>query len=321
MIRNGWFYVLPLVVLVYYLMEGYAADYTAALTVIAVVAVSWWPQARRRITLRSFVDGCVDTCMILAPLVAAVAAAGIVVAVLTFTGVTGKAATVIFAITGKQLFLVLVAAMIISVLLGMGMPVVATYALSAVVVAPVMIELGVPILQAHFFLVYYAVLSFITPPIAISCYAAATIADESPMAVGWESMRIGLILFILPFAFVYDPGLLMIGEWHMILLSTVMAAIGVIYFGAAQVGWWRGYLPAWRRIVLIGCGARHPDPDVEDRQPDRHRARRRGDGRPTADQEPVRPQGGATRRRVGRLTSHDHPGNTNLRREETCAEP
>ncbi len=144
--------------------------------------------------------------------------------------------------------------MIISVLLGMGMPVVATYALSAVVVAPVMIELGVPILQAHFFLVYYAVLSFITPPIAISCYAAATIADESPMAVGWESMRIGLILFILPFAFVYDPGLLMIGEWHMILLSTVMAAIGVIYFGAAQVGWWRGSLPAWRRIVLIGCG-------------------------------------------------------------------
>ncbi len=253
-IRNGWFYVLPLIVLIYYLTEGYGADYTAALTVLAVIAVSWWPQARQRIGARAFIDGCVDTCIVLAPLVAAVAAAGIVVAVLTFTGVTGKAATVIFAITGKQLFLVLVAAMIISVLLGMGMPVVATYALSAVVVAPVMIELGVPILQAHFFLVYYAVLSFITPPIAISCYAAATIADESPMAVGWESMRIGLILFVLPFAFVYDPALLMIGPWHLIVLSTLMAAIGVVYFGAAQVGWWRGPLPTWRRIVLLACG-------------------------------------------------------------------
>jgi TRAP transporter 4TM/12TM fusion protein len=252
-IRSGWFYVLPLIVLIYYLTNGYGADYTAALTVLAVIAVSWWPQARRRIGVREFIDGCVDTCVTLAPLVAAVAAAGLVVAVLTFTGVTGKAATVIFAITGKQLFLVLVAAMVISVLLGMGMPVVATYALSAVVVAPVMIELGVPILQAHFFLVYYAVLSFITPPIAISCYAAATIAEESPMTVGWESMRIGLMLFVLPFAFVYDPSLLMIGPWHLILLGTVTAAIGVVFFGAAQVGWWRGPLPPWRRAVLILC--------------------------------------------------------------------
>lgn len=253
-IRTGWFYVLPLIVLIHFLMAGFGADYTAALTVLAVIAVSWWPQARARITLRAFIDGCVDTCIILAPLVAAVAAAGIVVAVLTFTGVTGKAATVIFAITGKDLFLVLIAAMIISVLLGMGMPVVATYALSAVVVAPVMIEVGVPVLQAHFFLVYYAVLSFITPPIAISCYAAASIAEESPMAVGWESMRVGLIAFILPFSFIYHPSLLMIGPWHEIALGTLMAAVGVVYVGAAQVGWWRGALPAWRRVILLACG-------------------------------------------------------------------
>lgn len=253
-IRGGWFYVIPFVVLVYFLMDGYGADYTAALTVIAVVAVSWWPGAKRRIGLREFVAGCVDTCIVLAPLVAAVAAAGIVVAVLTFTGVTGKAATVIFAITGKNLFLVLLAAMIISVLLGLGMPVVATYALSAVVVAPVMIELGVPILQAHFFLVYYAVLSFITPPIAISCYAAATIAEESPMAVGWESMLVGLITFILPFSFIYDPSLLLIGPWQDTVIGTVTTAIGVGFSSAGLVGWWRGPLPAWRRGILIACG-------------------------------------------------------------------
>lgn len=253
-VRDGWFYVIPFIVLVHFLMAGYGADYTAALTVIAVIAVSWWPQARARIGLRAFVDGCVETCVILAPLVAAVAAAGIVVAVLTFTGVTGKAATVIFAITGKDLFLVLVAAMVISVLLGMGMPVVATYALSAVVVAPVMIELGVPVLQAHFFLVYYAVLSFITPPIAISCYAAATIAEESPMAVGWESMLVGLITFILPFSFIYDPSLLLIGTWQEIVLGTVTTAIGVVFSSAALVGWWRGPLPAWRRAILLACG-------------------------------------------------------------------
>lgn len=253
-IRSGWFYVLPLVVLCYFLLEGYGADYTAALAVLAVIVVSWWPQAKTRITPREFIAGCVETCVILAPLVAAVAAAGIVVAVLTFTGVTGKAATVIFAITGKNLFLVLVSAMIISVLLGMGMPVVATYALSAVVVAPVMIELGVPILQAHFFLVYYAVLSFITPPIAISCYAAATLAEESPMAVGWESMLVGLIIFMLPFSFIYAPALLLIGTWDEIVLATIITAIGVVYASAALVGWWRGPLPAWRRAILMACG-------------------------------------------------------------------
>ena len=253
-IKGGWFYLFPFVVLVHFIMEGYGADFTAALTVLAVIAVSWWPTAKQRIGWREFVEGCVDTCIVLAPLVAAVAAAGIVVAVLTFTGVTGKAATVIFAITGKDMFLVLVAAMVISVLLGMGMPVVATYALSAVIVAPVMIEVGVPVLPAHFFLVYYAVLSFITPPIAISCYAAAVIADESPMAVGWESMLVGLITFILPFSFIYDPSLLLIGPWHQTVIGTVTTGIGVVFSSAALVGWWRGSLPIWRRAVLVACG-------------------------------------------------------------------
>lgn len=253
-LRGGWFYVLPFVVLVHFLMDGYGADFTAALTVLAVIAVSWWPTAKQRIGWREFIAGCVDTCIVLAPLVAAVAAAGIVVAVLTFTGVTGKAATVIFAITGKDMFLVLVAAMVISVLLGMGMPVVATYALSAVIVAPVMIEVGVPVLPAHFFLVYYAVLSFITPPIAISCYAAAVIAEESPMAVGWESMLVGLITFILPFSFIYDPSLLLIGPWYETVIGSVTTAIGVVFSSAALVGWWRGPLLVWRRAALIACG-------------------------------------------------------------------
>ena len=252
--RDGWIYLIPIAVLVHFIMSGYGADYTAALSVIAVIVVSWWPTAKQRIGPRAFIEGCVDTCVTLAPLVAAVAAAGIVVAILTFTGITGKAATVIFAITGKDLFLVLVAAMIISVLLGMGMPVVATYALSAVVVAPVMMELGVPILQAHFFLVYYAVLSFITPPIAVSCYAAAVIADESPMAVGWESMLVGLIAFILPFSFIYEPSLLLIGSWQEIAIGAVTTAIGVVYSSAALVGWWRGPLPPWRRAILLACG-------------------------------------------------------------------
>jgi TRAP transporter 4TM/12TM fusion protein len=253
-IRKGWFYVIPFVILVHFVMAGYGADYTAALTVLTVILVSWWPAAARRIGVREFIAGCVDTCVILAPLVAAVAAAGIVVAVLTFTGITGKAATVIFAITGKDMFLVLLSAMVISVLLGMGMPVVATYALSAVVVAPVMIELGVPILPAHFFLVYYAVLSFITPPIAVSCYASATIAEESPMAVGWESMLVGLITFILPFSFIYEPSLLLIGPWYETARATVFTGIGVVFASAALVGWWRGALPVWRRAILIACG-------------------------------------------------------------------
>jgi TRAP-type uncharacterized transport system fused permease subunit len=205
-------------------------------------------------TARSLVNACVTAVTAIAPLIAAVAAAGMVVGLLELTGLTGKLSSAIFEITGRNLFPVLLASMVITIVLGMGMPVVAAYMLVAVVVAPLLLELGVGILQAHFFLVYYGVLSFITPPIAIACYAAAAIAEESPMKIGWESMRIGLVAFIVPFIFVYDPAILMIGPVVHVIISCVLAFLAVTLIAFAVVGWWRGPLGVAYRVGFLAAG-------------------------------------------------------------------
>jgi len=253
-LRTGWFYLAPFVLLVWLLLSGYSADYVAAITVLAVVGMGVLPWTSGATNFRTLVDGCVTAVVAIAPLIAAVAAAGIVVGLLEQTGLTGKLSSAIFAVTGKNLFPVLVASMVITIVLGMGMPVVAAYMLVAVLVAPLLLELGVSMLQAHFFLVYYAVLSFITPPIAIACYAAAAIAEESPMKIGWESMRIGLVTFVVPFIFVYDPAILMIGSVIHVTVSVVLAfcAVGIFAFGV--VGWWRGPLGPLYRVSFLAAG-------------------------------------------------------------------
>lgn len=262
---TGWFYLVPFALLVGLLLSGFSADFAAAITAIVVVFIGVLPWTSGTINFRTLVDGCVGAVVAVAPLIAAVAAAGIVVGLLEGTGLTGKLASAIFAITGKNLFPVLVASMVITIVLGMGMPVVAAYMLVAVLVAPVLLELGVGILQAHFFLVYYAVLSFITPPIAIACYAAAAIAEESPMKIGWESMRIGLVTFVVPFIFVYDPAVLMIGSVTHIAVNVVLAFLAVVLIAFGVVGWWRGALGPLYRVCFLATGGMLlvPDPLVK----------------------------------------------------------
>ena len=253
-LRTGWFYLVPFALLVWLLLSGFSADFAAAITALVVVGMGILPWTSGAVNFRTLADGCVGTVVAIAPLIAAVAAAGIVVGLLEQTGLTGKLSSAIFAVTGKNLFPVLVASMVITIVLGMGMPVVAAYMLVAVLVAPLLLELGVGILQAHFFLVYYAVLSFITPPIAIACYAAAAIAEESPMKIGWESMRIGLVTFVVPFIFVYDPAILMIGSVTHVIVSVILAFCAVGLFAFGIVGWWRGRLGPLYRVFFLAAG-------------------------------------------------------------------
>jgi TRAP transporter 4TM/12TM fusion protein len=251
--RLGWLYIIPFTVLIYFLMAGYTPGYVAALSVLAMIGVSWlrWEV---RVTPRRFVDVCVHTCSSLGPLIAAIAAAGFLVAALNLTGITGKVSSLIFALTGGNAFLALVAAMVITVLLGLGMPVIAVYALSAVLLAPPLVEMGLPLFEVHLFLVYYSVLSAITPPVAIAAYVASTIADAPVMPTGWQAMRIASVIFIIPFIFVYDPGLVLKGDWLDIIESTVTAFIGVSFLAIAAEGWYKGQLSWWERVLLLTAG-------------------------------------------------------------------
>lgn len=251
--QSGWIYIIPFAVLIYFLMVGYTPGYVAALSVATMIAVSWL-RSEVRITPRRFVDVCVQTCSALGPLIAAIAAAGFLVAALNLTGVTGKFSSLIFALTGGNAFLALIAAMVITVLLGMGMPVIAVYALAAVLLAPPLVEMGLPVLEVHLFLVYYSVLSAITPPVAIAAYVASSIAEAPVMQVGWQAMRIASVIFIIPFVFVYDPALLLKGDWLGIVESAATAFIGVYFLAVAAEGWYKGPLSWWERGTLLSAG-------------------------------------------------------------------
>ena len=146
-------------------------------------------------------------------LVAVCAAAGIIVGVIALTGVGGRLSGVLSALAGQSQFLALFFAMCVAIILGMGMPTTAAYAVAASVIAPGLIRLGIEPLTAHFFIFYYAVMSAITPPVALAAYAGAAIAQSDPMRTSVESFKIGLAAFVVPFMFFYSSTLLMQGNW------------------------------------------------------------------------------------------------------------
>jgi TRAP-type uncharacterized transport system fused permease subunit len=145
--------------------------------------------------------------------------------------------------------------MIACIILGMGLPTVAAYIVLATLVPASLISLGVPAVAAHLFIFYFAILSAITPPVCTGAYVAAGIAKADPVQTGFVAMRLGLVVFLLPFAFLYDPSLLMIGSAPDIVLHIATCAIGIVYWAFGLEGWFRGPLPALPRAALLLAGA------------------------------------------------------------------
>jgi len=257
-LRQGWYQLLALVALVGLLVAGFGPAFVAATALLVLLVTSNFGQ--RPITPAVIARVCSDGCIALAPLIAAVTAAGLVIGCLNITGLAGKLATLIFLITDGAEFSSLVMAMVITLILGMGMPVVAAYALVATLVAPVLLELGLPMLQVHLFLVYFSVLSAITPPVAIACFVASSIADENPMAIAWQSIRLALVAFVIPFLFIYQPGLLLQGSLTEILLALGGAGLGIWLLSLALEGYDRAPLSLLTRGLLMvgGCCALAP---------------------------------------------------------------
>jgi TRAP-type uncharacterized transport system fused permease subunit len=143
--------------------------------------------------------------------------------------------------------------MVVSIILGMGMPTTAAYAIAAAVMAPGLVRMGVPPLVAHMFIFYYAVLSAITPPVAVASFAAAGLARSDPWRTSWIAVRLGLATLIVPFMFFYSPLLLGQGPWLEIAWAFGSAAFGVVTLAAATEGWLNGALTWALRAVLFAA--------------------------------------------------------------------
>jgi TRAP transporter 4TM/12TM fusion protein len=186
-------------------------------------------------------------------LVAVCACAGIIVGVVALTGIGGRFSEMILGIAGASQLLAMIFAAMVALVLGMGMPTTAAYAIAAAVIAPGLAKMGVPVLVAHMFVFYFAVLSAITPPVALASFAAAGMAQADPWKTSWVALKMGLATFLVPFMFFFSPVLLWQGDLSHIVQATITGAIGVWFLAGSTEGWFGGRLPIPLRVVMFGA--------------------------------------------------------------------
>ncbi len=254
-LANGWRHLLPLGALIGLLVAGYTPVYVAAGATAAVIVLSWFHRPSA-IGPRRFVECCTDTITQLVPLVGAVAAAGVVIGAIEISALAGKFTLLINTVSGGLLIPTLLLSALFLVLLGMGMPTPAVYIMGAALLAPVLRGVfNLPEMQVHLFILYFACLSAITPPVAVANFAAGAIAGVNPMALGPYAVKLAIGGFILPFYFLFNPGLNMQGG-VLYILECVLFAIAMVTFASFAMQGWLGVRPIpWAlRAVLIVCG-------------------------------------------------------------------
>jgi TRAP transporter 4TM/12TM fusion protein len=240
---------IPIIMLIYTLFAGYSVIRAGTVSMMAAAAVSWLTPHRMgpRLLAKAF-----DIAARMSiQLVAVCACAGIIVGVIALTGVGARFSSLLLGIAEQNQLLALFFAMCISIVLGMGMPTTAAYAVAAAVVAPGLVNLGIPVLTAHFFVFYFAVMSAITPPVALAAYAGAALSGSDPMKTSVESFKIGLAAFVVPFMFFYSQAMLMQGTWLEILHVFLTASLGIYMLASAVQGWFFGRLGVPLRLVLL----------------------------------------------------------------------
>ena len=254
-LQRNWSSVLPIIVLVLLLVKGYSAAYVAAGSVVSVIMASWFASAEKRIGPKKFVEACLDTCLSSVPLAGSVAAAGLVIGCIELTGLSGKFTLLMFELSGGYLISTLILAGIILVLLGLGMPTTGVYIMGVALLAPVLIgKFQLPVMPVHMFLLFYACLSAITPPVAVANFAAAAIAGANPGKLSVYACKLAVGGFLLPFFFLFNPGIMLLGVWHEMIWHTLIGF--VLVFAAALVlhGHVLRYrLNLWQQGLLIGA--------------------------------------------------------------------
>ncbi|OEF96724.1 TRAP transporter permease [Desulfuribacillus alkaliarsenatis] len=248
MLRSYMF--IPVLMLFGMLASGFSVIMSGVSAIFASFLVSWLTKENRMgpkeiwNALDLGVRGSIQ-------LMAVCAAAGIIMGVIALTGIGLKFASLLLGLAGTSFFMALFFAMLISIILGMGMPTTAAYAVAASVIAPGLIRMGIDPLMAHFFVFYYACLSAITPPVALAAYAASGISGSDPMKTSITSFRLGISAYIVPFMFYYAPAILLQGEIIDIVIRSVTAAVGLYALASAVQAWCFGKVTRLQQLILL----------------------------------------------------------------------
>src|SRR6185437_16274208 len=211
------------------LLDGYTPVYVAAGSTAAVIALSWFHRPSA-IGPKRFVECCTETITQVVPLVGAVAAAGAITGLIEISALAGKFSLMINFLSGGLLVPTLLLSALFLILLGMGMPTPAVYIMGAALLAPVLRGVfNLPEMQTHLFMLYFACLSAVTPPVAVANFAAGAIAGVNPMALGPYAVKLAIGGFILPFYFLFNPGLNMQGSLGYI-VECIFFAVAMVTF-------------------------------------------------------------------------------------------
>ncbi len=243
---------IPVAVLLIMMIGLKTTPMKAAIWAIAAILILGFLDKKDRMTVKGVIDGAVSAAKSLTSVVGACATAGIVVAIFSLTGLGLKFSNFIVQLGNSALIPSLILSMLVCAVLGMGLPTTAAYIVCATAIAPALTGLGVPTLAAHLFLLYFASLSAITPPVAVASYAAAGIAEENPMKVGFTSVKLGITGFILPFAFALNPDYITFGLNVQTLMTWLSGLVVAYSLAIAFQGYVEGKITVVERILYLG---------------------------------------------------------------------
>jgi TRAP transporter 4TM/12TM fusion protein len=241
---------LPILLLIFLMIAGRTPNQSCFFAVVSVVLVSWMRRETRmggKKILGALADGARGAIMI----AAATACAGIVIGMITLTGIGLAFSSIVISLSHGYLLLALIFTMVASIILGMGIPTAAAYIIVAILGAPALMQLGVPEIAAHLFVFYFAIISAVTPPVALAAYAGAGIAKAPPMKTALYATLFGLYKFLLPFIFIYNTGLILIGGVKEIGLALIVSLILSFLVAASSVGFYKTALNPWLRFFFI----------------------------------------------------------------------
>ncbi len=245
---------IPFLAVIYLIIRQYTISFAALIGIVLILIVS--PLKKdTRMSLKQIAMAFVDGGQKTVSFGVSCACVGMIIGVATLTGVGNVLGNYILEISQGNLFITLFLVMIMSIIMGMGMPTVAVYIVLATVAAPVLVKLGIPTLTAHFYCFYFGILACITPPVAVPSYAAAAIAGSNPSRTGWVAFKMAIPAFMVPYVFVYEPSLLLN---EIDLVNTVACIftciVGVYLVACGLEGYLYRPLPMWKRCLVFAAG-------------------------------------------------------------------
>lgn len=250
-LAGGWQYLLPFALLLFLLgVLRYSPQTAIIYTLASLVLISGF-RKESRLTPKKLLAALEDSAKGMMPIIPLCASIGILVGAIQMTGAGTRFTSELLVISGGHLLVILLMSGFAAFILGMGMTAVGVYILTVVLLAPALIKAGVEPIAAHMFLFYFGCLSFITPPVCVDAYIAAGISGGSPFKTGFRAMRLAFAAFLVPWAFIFNPGILMIGSLVQIITAFLSVTMVTISVGIAFEGYFLNHLTKWEYIPLM----------------------------------------------------------------------